>query len=380
MILHDRPPIVIYRDWLLPPSETFVRAQGEGLRKYLPFYVGFRRVAGLELPEERTFVLNNGSLGGYLKENLFKAAGYSPRLRGKLLSIAPRILHAHFGFDGTTLLPIAIRLPLPFVVTYHGFDATVRWELLRLSRQGRRYLRRLTELQERCGLFVAVSKFIRNQLLERGFPEYKVRVHYIGIDTSRFTASADAERKPIVLFVGRLVEKKGCEYLIRAMQCVQRAEPEAELVVIGDGPLRAGLEKLAKSTLSRVSFLGTQTQKQVRDWMNRASVFSVPSVTAASGDAEGFGMVFLEAQSMGLPVASFATGGIPEAVAHGETGLLAPERDWQALSGNLLTLLTDKGAWRKMSNAAQQRVRRDFDLVKQCEELEAIYDDLLVRK
>ncbi len=83
---------------------------------------------------------------------------------------------------------------------------------------------------------------------------------------------------------------------------------------------------------------------------------------------------------MGLPVASFASGGIPEAVTHGETGLLAPERDWRALAANILTLLTDKSAWQQMSDKAQERVRREFDLRKQCTKLEGIYDELLSKQ
>ncbi|MFZ0746385.1 MAG: glycosyltransferase [Terracidiphilus sp.] len=378
--MQDRRSIVIFRDWLLTASETFIRAQGEGLDGYVPFYVGLRRVAGLELPEKRSYVLSNGSFGGHLKEKIFKVTGYSPRLRRELLSSAPCLIHAHFGFDGTTLLPIALHLPIPFLVTYHGFDATLRREQLCQTYWGRRYLRRLCKLKERCSLFVAVSQFIRKKLLAQGFPDDKICVHYIGIDTRSFSPSPAVKRRPTVLFVGRLVEKKGCEYLIRAMQSVQEAAPQAELVVIGDGPLRPSLEKLATSTLRRVKFLGLQTQEQIRDWMNQASVLSTPSVVAGSGDAEGFGMVFIEAQSMGLPVASFASGGIPEAVTHGETGLLAPERDWRALAANILTLLTDKSAWQQMSDKAQERVRREFDLRKQCTKLEGIYDELLSKQ
>jgi len=111
--------------------------------------------------------------------------------------------------------------------------------------------------------------------------------------------------------------------------------------------------------------------------MNRARVFCVPSVRAASGDGEGFGMVFAEAQAMGLPVASFSSGGVPEAVLHGETGLLAAEGDWRALARNILALLEDENLWRKMSEAGQRRVREVFDLTKQTAKLEETYRSLL---
>ena len=114
-------------------------------------------------------------------------------------------------------------------------------------------------------------------------------------------------------------------------------------------------------------------QGELRKWMSRASVFSVPSVTIESGASEGFGLVFTEAQAMGTPVASFATGGIPEAVSHGVTGLLAPERDVPTLAENIVQLLSDTRSWQKMSAAGIRRVRQNFDLHTQSKKLESIY-------
>ncbi len=111
--------------------------------------------------------------------------------------------------------------------------------------------------------------------------------------------------------------------------------------------------------------------------MNCARVFSVPSVTSVSGASEGFGIVFAEAQAMGLPVASFATGGIPEVVSHGETGLLAAERDWEGLARHISSLLSNDSLWRRLSAAGQARVRDLFDLRRQTGALEEIYDRVL---
>jgi glycosyltransferase involved in cell wall biosynthesis len=209
--------------------------------------------------------------------------------------------------------------------------------------------------------------------VDQGFPEEKVIVHYIGIDTDLFKADASVRREPIVLFVGRLVEKKGCEYLIRAMARVQANCPEARLVVIGEGPLRVSLEKLAQQNFPQATFLGAKAPDEVRDWMNRAFVFCVPSTTARNGDQEGFGLVFTEAQAMGLPVVSFASAGVPEAVANGSTGFLVPERDEEGLARNITTLLTDGQVWQRCSEAGMARVRSHFNLRHQTGVLEEIY-------
>ena len=183
----------------------------------------------------------------------------------------------------------------------------------------------------------------------------------------------------MVLFVGRLVEKKGCSFLLKAMERVQASLPDVELVVIGDGKLRDKLESEAASRLKHYRFLGSQPYNTVQEWMGKASVFCVPSITANSGDAEGFGMVFIEAQASGLPVVSFDSGGIPEAVAHNKTGYLAPEGDWNSLANYILRLLANQATWQDFSHAGIDRVKHMFNLEMQTAKLEAIYDEVLHR-
>jgi glycosyltransferase involved in cell wall biosynthesis len=267
------------------------------------------------------------------------------------------------------------------IASFHGYDATVTSEFAQRSHYTHRmYARKKELLQGEARLFIAVSNFIQRKLLEQGFPSDRTVVHYIGVDTDFFLPHAQVERQPIVLFVARLTEKKGCEYLIRAMARVQKEFPDVELVIIGDGPLRTSLEKLAGTELRRYRFLGVQAPEVIRSWMNRAYVFSVPSVRADSGDSEGFGIVFAEAQAMELPVVSFASGGVPEAVSHGETGLLAPERDWQALAEFLSTLLRDDLLRHQMGKAGRARVLSHFDLKTQTSRLETLYSRVLSRQ
>ncbi|CAI6076817.1 glycosyltransferase [Cohnella sp. JJ-181] len=350
------------------------------MRIYSAHYAGCKRKEGLALDPGRVTVLNEGDAGGRLREMLFKATGMGFPIESRFKQMNFRLVHAHFGPDGVMAAPIAKRLRIPLIVTFHGYDATVKDEYARKSYYTHRnYIRKRELLKQDAAAFIAVSDFIRGKLIAQGFPADKIIRHYIGVDTQLFKPSPDSRssRDDIVLFVGRLVEVKGAAYLIEAMSEVQRHRPDAELVVIGDGPLRAELESMAARKLRKYRFLGTQPSDVVKSWMNRAKVFSVPSVPTPSGAEEAFGISFLEAAAMGLPAVSFRTGGIPEAVSDGETGLLADPRDWRGLASGIARLLGDEALWRRMSARSRERTCESFDLNEQTQELERIYHAVL---
>jgi len=146
--------------------------------------------------------------------------------------------------------------------------------------------------------------------------------------------------------------------------------------VIGDGPERENIEQLARDESVPVEFLGSQPPAVVKEWMNRARVFSVPSHRAANGDSEALGLVFLEAQAMELPVASFHHGGIPEAVRNGETGYLVEEGDSEALADSISRLLGDSELRRRLGRLGRRHVIENFDRFASTRALESIYDEV----
>ena len=368
----------MYRSHMFWYSETFIRAQGEGLRRFTPYYVGSRILEDLPPPAERTIVVNRGGAVGKAQEALWKVWGVAPGLYRRVRKLNPVLIHAHFGFDGVQALPLARRLQVPLVVTFWGFDATINEEYARRSSHYyRAYIRRREVLKREAVLFIAVSRFIKERLVEQGFPPDKIVVNYNAVDTETFRPDPAVPREPVVLYVGRLVEKKGVEHLIRAMARVQAEMPDAELVIIGRGPLRPKLEELATRLLNRHRFLGVQPPSVVRSWMNRALVLGTPSVTASTGDSEGMPTVVLEAQAMGLPVVGTDHSGISEAVSHGETGFLVTERDWEALAARIARLLKDKALWQGFSRRGRERMRTTFSVEKQGRELENIYDRVM---
>jgi colanic acid/amylovoran biosynthesis glycosyltransferase len=376
LTLPAKPKVIVFSDHLLYPSETFIRAQASALSAFEPVYAGSRRVKGLDLPERQTYTINQGGARGRLSEFAFKLLGFAPGFTARLRSLHPVLLHAHYAANGLRVLPLARHLGVPLIVTLHGADATATDLRYQKPHFGHRhYLANKSKLQRSSTLFLAVSEFIRRKLLQQGYPPEKVHVHYTGVNIRLFHP-ASTESGPVILFVGRMVECKGVEFLIRAASAVQHQLAEAELVLIGDGPLRADLEKQAKQSLRRYRFLGMQSTEEVRKWMNRASVFCAPSVRIRSGTEEAFGMVYAEAQAVGKPVVAFDSGGISEVVSHGRTGFLAPERDWEGLAKYLFVLLENAPLRKRFGSAGRERMVRHFDLEQRTRILEAIYTEV----
>ncbi len=376
------PNFIIYTDRLLPASETFIPGPAEALPNFTPYYVGARRVDGLDLPDERVFTAHSAGAFGkaqqYAKMFLTGNNGVAA-LAPKLRPLYPLFIQAHYGPSGANAIPLAKALKIPLVVYFHGIDATMTDEFARGSFYTRLYLKKRPRLIREADLFITHTEFLKQQLIKKGFPPERIVVHYIGLEIPQIEPLPLAERENIVLFVARLVEKKGCEFLIRAMHRVQETRPDVELVVVGDGDLRPELEVLAEKLLGKYRFVGWQKPHEVFGWMSRARVFSVPSITAASGDSEGFGMVFAEAQAVGTPVASTQHGGIPEAVAHGETGFLAPERDSEILADYILQLVEDDDLWQQFSDCGPQHIVDSFGMAQQARRLEEIYTERVLK-
>jgi len=285
------------------------------------------------------------------------------------------LIHAHFGMDGASALPLASYLGLPMVVSYHGGDVTVRDDVLaRGSFSQRKYLRLRDRVARESQLHLCASEFLRDRLLTLGFPADRTLLHYIGIDTTRFSPSLATARGKQVLFVGRLVESKGLNYLLQAWKLVSSRLPGWRLLVVGEGPQAAAYHDMAAHARLPVDFVGTVRPAEVCDLMRRSRVLCVPSVTTSTGAQEGLGLVSLEAQAVGTPVVAFSSGGVPETIANGQTGLVYRERDVRGLGQGILRLADDAAMWHQVSENACRRVREKFDLQRQNHLLEGYYD------
>jgi glycosyltransferase involved in cell wall biosynthesis len=373
-----RRNILIFNTNLLSYSETFIPAQAEQFTRFVPYYSGFGRTFGGRLPDERTFWPQVPPWRVKLREWGSVFGLLDPAWANAMRQVAPKLIHAHFEFGGIRILPLAEKLNVPLVTTCHGVDVTEEFHQWKnRAWLGDFYLGRRQRFFDKAAVNLGVSRFICDQMLKRGYAPEKVRLHYIGVDIEKFRPNPTVPKEPVILYVGRLVEKKGSPDLLQAMKQVNAKYPDVKLVVIGDGALRTRLETYARDEKLNVDFRGIQPPEVVQQTLQSALMFCMPSVRAANGDSEGLGIVNLEAQAVGVPVIGTWHGGIPEAVEHGVTGLLAPERSPEILAENILTLLGDAPLREKMGLAARERVTRLFDLKQQSGILEDIYESLL---
>ncbi len=369
------PSILVYRDTVGARSESFIQRQYRAFQELEPLYVGTKR--GPLAPKEALMLAAPGPFGAYGRA-VFRQWGQIPaRLDRAIAERKPGLIHAQFGLGGALALPIAEKTGLPLVVTFHGGDATKdkHFEARPLLRTV--FQRRRQRMVEAAHTILCVSRFVRDRLIARGFPAGKLTTHYLGIDIPAEVVLPPVGVSNTVLFVGRLVEKKGVDTLIDAMAILRQATPGLELSVVGDGPARADLEKRAEAAGIKVQFHGWLEEKKVRAAMRRALLLAVPSRTAAGGDAEGLPTVIMEAMALGVPVVATRHAGIPEIVADRVTGLLVPEADAGALAEAILTVKTDPELANRLRGEAYADVRARFDADRQSALLERMLLDII---
>ena len=362
------PSVLVYRDTVGVRSEAFIQRQYRAFKELEPIYVGTKR--GPLAPKDALILAAPGPFGAYGRA-MFRQLGRIPAsLDRAIAEHRPGLIHAQFGLGGALALPIATKTGLPLVVTFHGGDATKDKHFGERALVPTIFQRRRQKMVETAHTILCVSQFVRDTLIGRGFPRNKLVTHYLGIDIPENAVLPPVGTGNTVLFVGRLVEKKGVDTLIDAMAILRDGAPSLELSVIGDGPARGGLEKRAREAGIKIQFRGWQEEKKVRIAMRRALLLAVPSRTAGGGDSEGLPTVIMEAMALGVPVVATRHAGIPEIVSDGVTGLLAPEADAKALAQAILAVKTEPDLAGRLRGEAYADVRARFDADRQSALLE----------
>lgn len=359
--------VVIWRSILLPGSETFIRNQADALTRWRPTLLGAVRTDSA-VARETDRIAYPGGLRGRAAFLRLRATGRSRRLVDLLGELRPALIHAHLGGDAWLISHSAAELGIPMVVTLHGRDVMKQPDAA--GGRGARYRRNLRTAFDRAALILAVSESTYRRAIELGADPAKTRVHYTGVPIP--PAAPATAKSWDVAFVGRFVEKKGLDDLVEALAILRDLRPRT--VFIGSGPLAGPVRERAAALGLDATFLGAQAPAAVAHHLARALVFAAPSRIATDGDAEGLPTTILEAASLGVPAVSTLHSGIPEAVTHGQTGLLGPERDPVALAGHLRLLLTDDALRARLGEQARRRAQDAFDLRKQTRRLEDLYE------
>lgn len=258
------------------------------------------------------------------------------------------VIHAQWTLSAGAAWLSRIIHRRPIVATLHGsdiFQAAQGWLGTWLTRQ----------VLQRCDRIIAVSEALAKAASKIGIPASRIIVIPDGIDLNQFTPSEN-QREPLIVFVGSLIKRKGVIYLIEAMSHITSACPTVRLIIIGDGPERPALEQAAATACltRRVTFVGQQPSQQVRQWLQAAQVFVLPSVE------EGLGVVLLEALACGTPIVASQVGGIPEVVTS-NVGLLVPPANSTLLAESITQLLSDTQRWLAMSQNARRRAEELYD-------------------
>jgi colanic acid/amylovoran biosynthesis glycosyltransferase len=290
----------------------------------------------------------------------FHAASLSALHRlAKLNEVTKRydVLHAHFGPVGNSYRFVTRLWQAPLLVSFHGYDVSS------VPRKDGSQV--YAKLFADAAAVTVNSDFMGGKLRALSCPAEKIHKLPYGVDLAQFATSArtrGAADPMRVLTVGRLVEKKGLEYSIRAVAQAREVHPGIRYDIVGEGPLRAKLQTLIAELgqLDAITLHGAKEGDAIRALLAVADVFVLASVTAGDGDEEGTPVSLLEAQAAGVPVIATRHAGIPEIVLDGQSGFLVGERDVAALAGRLCYLIEHPEARRAAGEAGRAFIRHEF--------------------
>ena len=298
----------------------------------------------------------------------------------------PDLIHAHWVLpQGFVAAMVGKMLKIPVVITAHAGD------VFPLNNMIFRFLSRLTF--NSAAAFTVNSYFTKSAVAK--IAKRPIRIIPMGVDLKLFSSAsahaAAAVRKKygvngksgkdgkMLLFVGRLAEKKGVTYLIAAMKAVVKAFPNSKLVVVGDGPEKSALLQQSRQLglSSSIIFAGNIPNTDLPSFYKASDVFVLPSIVDSSGDTEGLGVVLLEAIAAGTPVVASDVGGIPDIVIKNKTGLLVEQKNPAALAAAIVLLLKNYRLRKKIAAAAKILVEKNFSWEKITVEFAKIYSSII---
>jgi len=279
------------------------------------------------------------------------------------LMICSHIYFSQIGYK------IKINFGIPYVILGHALEITRP----RIYLKGWRW-KLYQKMLMNADLIVTPSEYTRQEVIKWEVPETKVVKSPWGVDVSRFKLSDNHKvgklrrefslnGKKVVLTVGRLIERKGHDKVIEALPLVIKRVPQVHYLIVGTGPYK----EILKSQVNRLNlnnyltFVGYADERDLRLYYQLCDLFIMPCRIVEGWDAEGFGLVFLEANACGKPVIGGRSGGVGDAIVNGETGLLVNPTDEKEIAEAVIKLLSDDHLARKMGQNGRKRVERIYN-------------------
>lgn len=291
------------------------------------------------------------------------------------------IVHSHWLIpQGCIGAMLAKKYGIPHIVSVHGGDI--------FSLKHPLFLRFKRYAIANSQAVIANSGYTKNSIEQLLRGDKMLLIHIIPTGTTPLVSVPKANSavktsfcpngEKLIIFLGRIVEEKGLKYLLDALSTISQKTP-TKLIVVGEGAQRKELEEYVDSQnlTGSVIFQGGVPHKQIYDYLSIADVFVGPSVTMPNGGVEAQGNTFVEAMFAKVPVVASNIGGIPDAVIHGKTGLLVPEKSPEAIAEAVLRLFSDSYLAKELTTAAYSHVQENFSRYKSAKRIGGIYTDLL---
>jgi colanic acid/amylovoran biosynthesis glycosyltransferase len=376
----------------LPITKTWLYGQIKNLRRYQPIVYAHKTENKDIFPTEkiRSLELKAGLRDPWTFFNAAwrKVFNFYPSFALFLMKDKPKLVHAHFGPSGYMFLKLKRIFKIPLITTFYGYD------LSSLPSQHPAWKMKYKKLFREGEIFLVEGSHMKKCLIELGCPEEKIIVQHLGIDLDliklvpRKLLSEDEEIR--ILISASFREKKGNPYAVEAFGRVKQAHPELKLklTIIGDSrgsPAEEEEKKKIFNTIQRynlkdcVNILGYQPYSVFLRELYRHHIFLHPSVHASDGDTEGGAPVsIIEASASGMPVLSTTHCDIPEVVIDAKSGYLVPERDTDALAEKLEFLVLKQDLWERKGLCGREHIEKNYDVEKQVQRLEEIYDEVLM--
>jgi glycosyltransferase involved in cell wall biosynthesis len=374
-----RPVAAFYCATFLKPEMLHIYRQITGLRRVQPVVIAQKRENPEKFPFDKIDIVRKPATH-FLRRFWFKQVRDKPwqiserevsALGGILDRENARLLQIFFGHIAVHLLPLIRAWPKPSVVSFHGADVLVDMEKPAYRQATKQMLDAATRVFVR-------SASLQRAVIELGCDENKIDIVRTGIPLEEFPFrerefSVNGEWR--FLQASRLVQKKGLATTLHAFTQFLGHYPRATLTIAGAGPMREELQELTRKLKinDRVALPGFLAADKLREIYYASHIFLHPSETGSDGNQEGIPNAMLEAMATGLPVFATDHGGIPEAIENGVSGILVPERDYEALSQALLKAVQDRDLLARLARNGANAVAQKFDQQNQIRRLEEIY-------